>query len=126
MVGFINTMAFDDRRIPVRLRSSSLTCDRYYRSSRLAALAPRPSRYVTVFLNTTTVAGSVTLRFVFPYKEKGKKSPGVQEKLVHTWANDRQPAVPPRPCNHRWRQSFFQTANIFLTFGIRRDVNVRS
>jgi predicted alpha/beta-hydrolase family hydrolase len=30
-------------------------------------------------------AGSVTLRFNFPYKEKGKKSPDVQTKLVHTW-----------------------------------------
>ena len=30
-------------------------------------------------------AGNVTLRFNFPYKEKGKKSPDVQAKLVHTW-----------------------------------------
>lgn len=30
-------------------------------------------------------AGSVTLRFNFPYKEKGKKSPDAQAKLVHTW-----------------------------------------
>lgn len=29
--------------------------------------------------------GRVTLRFNFPYKEKGKKSPDVHKKLVHTW-----------------------------------------
>jgi predicted alpha/beta-hydrolase family hydrolase len=30
-------------------------------------------------------AGTVTLRFNFPYKEKGKKSPDSQKILVHTW-----------------------------------------
>ena len=30
-------------------------------------------------------AGYVTLRFNFPYKEKGKKSPDSQKKLVHAW-----------------------------------------
>ena len=29
--------------------------------------------------------GSITLRFNFPYKEKGKKSPDAQKKLIHTW-----------------------------------------
>ena len=29
--------------------------------------------------------GCVTLRFNFPYKEKAKKSPDSQEKLIHTW-----------------------------------------
>ena len=31
------------------------------------------------------IAGCVTLRFNFPYKEKGKKSPDSQQKLIHTW-----------------------------------------
>jgi hypothetical protein len=31
------------------------------------------------------IAGCVTLRFNFPYKEKGKKSPDTQKKLVHAW-----------------------------------------
>ncbi|WP_319408911.1 alpha/beta family hydrolase [uncultured Desulfosarcina sp.] len=31
------------------------------------------------------IAACVTLRFNFPYKEKGKKSPDSQEKLIHTW-----------------------------------------
>ena len=30
-------------------------------------------------------AGCITLRFNFPYKEKGKKTPDSQEKLIHTW-----------------------------------------
>ncbi|BBO67430.1 alpha/beta hydrolase [Desulfosarcina alkanivorans] len=30
-------------------------------------------------------AGSATLRFNFPYKEKGRKSPDSQNKLIHTW-----------------------------------------
>lgn len=30
-------------------------------------------------------AGTVTMRFNFPYKEKGKKSPDSQSKLIHTW-----------------------------------------
>jgi predicted alpha/beta-hydrolase family hydrolase len=29
--------------------------------------------------------GTVTMRFNFPYKEKGKKSPDSQKKLVHAW-----------------------------------------
>jgi len=29
--------------------------------------------------------GFLTLRFNFPYKEKGRKSPDSQKKLVHTW-----------------------------------------
>ena len=31
------------------------------------------------------IAGCGTLRFNFPYKEKGKKSPDSQKKLVHAW-----------------------------------------
>ena len=31
------------------------------------------------------LAGYVTLRFNFPYKEKGKKSPDSQAKLIQTW-----------------------------------------
>jgi predicted alpha/beta-hydrolase family hydrolase len=31
------------------------------------------------------VAGYVTLRFNFPYREKGKKSPDAQATLEHTW-----------------------------------------
>ena len=31
------------------------------------------------------IVGYVTLRFNFPYKEKGKKSPDTQKKLVHAW-----------------------------------------
>ena len=30
-------------------------------------------------------AGHITLRFNFPYKEKGKKAPDGQKKLMHTW-----------------------------------------
>ena len=30
-------------------------------------------------------AGTVTLRFNFSYKEKGRKSPDSQKKLIHTW-----------------------------------------
>jgi predicted alpha/beta-hydrolase family hydrolase len=29
--------------------------------------------------------GKATLRFNFPYREKGKKSPDSQKKLIHTW-----------------------------------------
>ena len=32
-----------------------------------------------------STAGYVTLRFNFPYKENGKKSPDSQKKLVHAW-----------------------------------------
>lgn len=45
--------------------------------------------------------GFTTLRFNFPYKEKGKKSPDSQAKLIHTWqrawqtmqGNDRFPVA---------------------------------
>jgi len=30
-------------------------------------------------------AGTVTMRFNFPYREKGKKSPDSQNRLIHTW-----------------------------------------
>ena len=39
-----------------------------------------------VFLsNGLAEAGYLTLRFNFPYKEKGRKAPDSQKKLVHTW-----------------------------------------
>ena len=39
-----------------------------------------------VFLsNGLAEAGFLTLRFNFPYKEKGRKAPDSQKKLVQTW-----------------------------------------
>jgi predicted alpha/beta-hydrolase family hydrolase len=39
-----------------------------------------------VFLsNGLAESGYLTLRFNFPYKEKGRKAPDSQKKLVHTW-----------------------------------------
>ncbi len=40
---------------------------------------------IVAFAEGLADAGHATLRFNFPYKEKGKKSPDGQATLVHTW-----------------------------------------
>ena len=62
VVAAINTMAFDARCIPARLRCSALTYAGYSRFSRLALRKPQPSRCETEFtVMTTWAAHSSTL-----------------------------------------------------------------
>jgi predicted alpha/beta-hydrolase family hydrolase len=42
---------------------------------------------ITFLADGLAADGFATLRFNFPYREKGKKAPDPQNKLIHTWKN---------------------------------------
>ena len=45
------------------------------------------NKLIVTLANGLASSGYVTLRFNFPYKEKGKKSPDTQPTLIQTWLN---------------------------------------